>query len=125
MFAHIPAASLNEEAAMQTKDTVDYYTKSGCKLKIMKILLLVMSREFSRSLMCQIFAESVAKTFLMIHSQKALSPHWADRFYNNVKSRKESSSIVESRGQTDFYDNIRIVDECVQHTIKHLLPVKS
>ena len=120
---YIPAASLNEEAAMQTKDTVDYYTKRAA-VQNYKNSFAVMSREFFTKFDVQIYAEKVTRPFLMIHSQKALSPHWADRFYNNVKTEK-SRHYVESRGQTDFYDNTRIVDECVQHTIKHLLPVKS
>ena len=120
---YIPAASLNEEAAMQTKDTVDYYTKRAA-VQNYENSFAVMSREFFTKFDVQIYAEKVTRPFLMIHSQKALSPHWADRFYNNVKTEK-SRHFVESRGQTDFYDNIKIVKECVQHTSKHLLPVKS
>ena len=58
-----------------------------------------------RSLMCKFYAAKVTRPFLMIHSLKAPSPHWADRFYSNVKTEK-SRHFVESRGQTDFYDNI-------------------
>ena len=83
-----------------------------------------MSREFFTKFDVQIYAEKVTRPFLMIHSQKALSPNWAERFYNNVKTEK-SRHFVESRGQTDFYDNVTIVKECVQRTSEHLLPVKS
>ena len=49
----------------------------------------------------------------MIHSKKALSLHWARKFYKNFTTEKTYYSIA-SRGQTDFYDNPFIVNECVR-----------
>ena len=119
----IPAASLIKEAAMQTKDTVDYYTNRAAVQNYANSYA-VMSREFFTTFDVQTYAEKIATPFLMIHSNKALSPHWADRFYKNVKAKK-IRYIIESNGQTDFYDNTYIVNECVQYISKHLTPLES
>ena len=56
----------------------------------------------------------------MIHSKNALSPHWADRFYKNVKVKK-INYLIESNGQTDFYDDAFIVNKCTDYISKFFL----
>tara|TARA_E500000178_G_C17038387_1_gene764907 strand:- start:2779 stop:3666 length:888 start_codon:yes stop_codon:yes gene_type:complete len=115
---NIPAASLTEEAAMQTQDTVEYYTKRAAVQNYAN-LYAVMSREFFTKFDVQNYAKKVIRPFLMIHSRNALSPHWADRFYKNVKTSK-NRYLIESNGQTDFYDNRVIIDTCVGYISRHL-----
>ena len=80
----------------------------------MKIPFAVMSREFFTKFDIQTYSEKIVTPFLMIHSQNALSPHWAESFYNNVRAEK-SCYLIESSGQTDFYDDPSIVDECAKY----------
>ncbi len=120
----IPAASLTEEAAMQTKDTVEYYTQRAA-VQNYKNSFAVMSREFFTRFDVQSYAKKTIHPFLMIHSKNALSPHWADRFYKNVKAKK-TRQFIDTIGQTDFYDDTVIVDRCVQYISKYLqLPALS
>ena len=96
---------------MQTKDTVDYYTKRAA-VQNYNNSFAVMSREFFTKFNVQTYAKTITSPFLMIHSGRALSPNWAKKFYKNVTTKKMYCSI-ESTGQTDFYDNPFIVNECV------------
>ena len=112
----IPAASLTEEAAMQTKDTVEYYTRRAA-VKNYVNSFAVMSREFFTKFNVQSYADKIVNPFLMIHSKNALSPHWADKFYKNVKAKK-TNYLIESSGQTDFYDDTRIINRCSDYISK-------
>lgn len=115
----IPAASTTEEAAMQTKDTVDYYTRRAA-VKNYKNSFAIMSREYFMEFDVQSYASKIKNPFMMIHSPNALSPAWAEEFYNNVKSKK-NSHLIYSDGQTDFYDDTKIIDYCIQKIKEHLL----
>jgi hypothetical protein len=44
----------------------------------------------------------------MVHSQKAISPHWAEKFYQALPGQKRIKWI-ESQGQVDFYDHPYLV----------------
>ena len=115
----IPAAAMLEEAAMQTKDTVEYYTKRAA-VKNYQNSFAVMSREFFVGFDVQRYASKILIPFLMIHSRKALSPEWAKKFYNNVKSTKKNY-VLESKGQTDFYDDPGIIEKCTSLIKKYFL----
>jgi uncharacterized protein len=50
---------------------------------------------------------------LIVHSDNALAPQLAQRFFDAVEGRK-AKHWMTTTGQVDFYDNAAVVDEAVQ-----------
>lgn len=83
----IPAAAALGDAAMSTSDTVDYYTRRAAVPTYVNEFA-VMSREYFLPFDVQAAAPRLVAPVLMIHSDRALAPSWAHRFYDNVPGRK-------------------------------------
>jgi hypothetical protein len=58
----------------------------------------------------------------MMHSRTALSPHWAEAFHTKLAGQK-SLTWIESRGQTDIYDDPAIVARASEIVARGLLAV--
>lgn len=118
----IPAAALQGDAAMQTEDTVDYYTRRAA-IPGYSNAFAVMSREHFLPFDVQAAAPTLGMPVLMIHSEKALSPAWARKFHEALAEPKEMIWL-ESRGQTHFYDDPALVaaaaDRLAAHFGRHL-----
>lgn len=118
----IPAASLQGDAAMQTEDTVDYYTRRAAVAGYSNAFA-VMSREHFLPFDVQAAAPRLDVPVVMIHSEKALSPAWARKFHDALAAPKEMVWL-ESRGQTHFYDDPALVaaaaDRLAAHFARHL-----
>ena len=104
----IPAAAPEGDAAMSTPDTVDYYTRRAVHPNY-RNAFAVMSREYFIPFDVQAAAARLRIPTLMIHSRRALSPHWAEDFAGKLGSLARLE-WVESEGQTDFYDDPARVD---------------
>ena len=104
----IPAAALHGDAGMQSVDTVDYYTRRAAVPGYTNALA-VMSREHFLPFDVQAAAPLLRAPTLLVHSENALSPRWARRFFDAIPAEKELV-WVESRGQTDFYDDLALVE---------------
>lgn len=104
----IPAASLDGDAAMRTQETVDYYTRRAVHPNYTNSFG-VMSREHFLPFDVQSVAARLTQSVTMIHSRKALSPLWAEAFFEKLRGEK-SLKWIESRGQTDIYDDAAIVE---------------
>jgi len=103
----IPAAALEGDAAMQTPDTVDYYTRRAIHPNYVNAFA-VMSREHFLPFDVQAAAPHLIQPVTMVHSRNALSPQWAESFFGKLPGDK-TLSWIESRGQTDIYDDAAIV----------------
>ena len=57
--------------------------------------------------------------FLLVHSENALAPQLAQRFYATVDAPK-SQLWLESDGQIDFYDDPRLIDPAADAIAAHL-----
>ena len=118
----IPAASLQGDAAMQTEDTVDYYTRRAATPAYANAFA-VMSREHFLPFDVQAAAPHLDVPVLMVHSENALSPAWARKFHDALATPKEIVWIA-SRGQTHFYDDPPLVaaaaDRLAAHFGRHL-----
>jgi hypothetical protein len=112
----IPAAALEGDAAMQTADTVDYYTRRA-KVANYVNAFAVMSREHFLPFNVQDAAASIHQPVAMVHSENALSPHWARDFHRALAGEK-SIDWVRSAGQTDFYDDPALV----AHSVASIAP---
>ncbi len=115
----VPAAALEGDAAMQTSDTVDYYTRRAAHPNY-KNSFAVMSREYFLPFDVQAAAPSLRQPVTMVHSRNALSPHWAEAFFAKLPGEK-SLTWIESRGQTDIYDDAAIVERASELVAQGLL----
>lgn len=113
----IPAAALEGDAAMQTPDTVDYYTRRAATPNY-KNAFAVMSREPFLAFDVQQAAPRVRVPVAMVHSEHALSPHWARKFYDALDGDK-SIHWLSSKGQTDFYDDPELVGPAADYIAQH------
>ncbi len=113
----IPAASLQVDAAMQTEDTVDYYTRRAA-IPGYTNAFAVMSREHFLPFDVQAAAVRLDAPVLMVHSENALSPAWARKFYDALNTPKEIVWIA-SRGQTHFYDDPALVTVAANRLAEH------
>lgn len=115
----IPAVALEGDAAMTTKDTFDYYGTPRAGVPNYKNAFAVMSREHFLPFDVQSAAPRLRVPVTMIHSEKALSPAWARRFYDALKTPRQLHWL-ESSGQTDFYDDPRLVGQASDLLAAHL-----
>ncbi|WP_290805997.1 alpha/beta hydrolase [Aquidulcibacter sp.] len=113
----IPAAALDGDAAMQTADTVDYYTRRAA-VPNYRNAFAMMSREHFLPFDVQAAAPRIHVPVDMVHSEKALSPHWAKAFHQALQGPK-SLHWLNSLGQTDFYDDPELVSASADHLAKH------
>lgn len=113
----IPAAALEGDAAMQTADTVDYYTRRAA-VPNYRNAFAVMSREHFLPFDVQAAAPQITIPVAMIHSEKALSPPWARAFHQALRGPK-SLDWLNSRGQTDFYDDPELVSASADRLAQH------
>lgn len=115
----IPAAALQGDAAMQSADTVDYYTRRAAVPNHRNAFAL-MSREHFLPFDVQGLAPAARQPSLLLHSEQALSPPWARRFFDALPGPKQMQWL-HSRGQTDFYDEPGLVAEAAGLAARHLL----
>jgi hypothetical protein len=118
----IPAVALDGDAAMQTPDTYDYYARRAA-IPNYTNAFAVMSREHFVPFDVQAAAPRLTAPIAMVHSENALSPHWARQFHAAVNASKSLYWLISS-GQTDFYDNLGLVaaaaDRLAAHFHAHL-----
>ncbi len=105
----IPAVALDRDAAMTLQSTYDYYSDRAAHPNYTNAFA-VMSREHFLQFDVQSAAPKLGLPFLMIHSENALNPAWADKFFAVVSGEKGRATI-RSEGQTDIYDDPAIVAE--------------
>ncbi|MEM9458038.1 MAG: dienelactone hydrolase family protein [Myxococcota bacterium] len=115
----IPAVALEGDAAMTLRDTFDYYGTPRAGVPNYTNAFAVMSREHFLPFDVQRAAPRIAAPVLMIHSERALSPQWARRYHDALTVPK-AMHWVESKGQTDFYDHPRLVEESTDRIAEHL-----
>ncbi|MEO0567058.1 MAG: alpha/beta hydrolase [Pseudomonadota bacterium] len=117
----IPAASLDQDAAMTLQSTFDYYSDRAAHPNYVNAFA-VMSREYFLQFDVQSAAAGLKQPFLMIHGPNALNPAWADQFFAAVPGEKARYEI-SSEGQTDIYDDPKIVSEATDRAAEFLLKV--
>ena len=105
----IPAVALTGEAAMTTPELYDYYGTPRAGVANYTNEFAIMSREHFISFDVQSAAEKLSVPVAIVHSHHAISPKWAEKFYQSLTCDKRIKWI-ESQGQVDFYDDQRLVN---------------
>lgn len=118
----IPAVALDQDAAMTLQDTFDYYGTARAAVPNYTNEFAVMSREHFLQFDVQTAAGNVAVPVTMVHSRKALSPHWATKFYDALTVDK-SIHWLDSIGQVDFYDDPVLVNDAAGLIFQHFQTV--
>ena len=119
----IPAVAMTGDAAMQTADTYDYYSRRAAHPNY-RNSFAVMSREHFLPFDVQAAAAGLRVPVMMIHSEHALSPSWARSFASKIGDNVQLQ-WVESRGQTDFYDDPGLVAAAADLLAQHFERVMS
>ncbi len=115
----IPAAALQGDAAMTLAETFDYYARRAAHPNY-KNAFAVMSREHFLTFDVQPAAGRLQVPMVMIHSETALSPAWARRFFAALTGPKQLHWLP-SQGQVDFYDDPALVAQACDLLVAHLL----
>ena len=110
--AIIPAVAQEGDRAMPMDEAFEYYgTERGgeATFKGYKNAVAIMSKEKTTPYDAMGVAPSITQPTLLIHSENALSPMLARRFYDALAAPKKIE-WVESIGQIDFYDDPARID---------------
>ena len=101
----IPAVGpAGQEVAMPLADAYSYYGTSRGAVDNYRNNFARMSREITLNWDAQSCASNIQIPTLMIHSENALSPSLARKFFDSLSGPKEEVWL-ESKFHTDFYDN--------------------
>ncbi|NCP64625.1 MAG: alpha/beta hydrolase [Paraglaciecola sp.] len=111
----IPAAAMHGDAAMTSENLVDYYTHRA-NVANYKNGFALMSREHFLPFDVQSAAKNITVPTVMVHSENALSPNLARKFYENLESEKKLFWLT-GNSQDDFYDNSHLVKQAVTFMI--------
>lgn len=115
----IPAVATQGDAAMTLQETFDYYGTPRAAHPNYTNAFAVMSREHFLPFDVQPAAVRLRVPMVMIHSEKALSPAWARRFYDRLSVPKQIHWLP-SKGQVDFYDEPTLVGQASDLLVTHL-----
>jgi fermentation-respiration switch protein FrsA (DUF1100 family) len=100
------------DVAMPLREAYEYYGTSRGALSNYTNGFAVQSLAYTTPFDAQEAASRIQVPFLLVHSEHALSPPLARRFYAAVRTSK-SELWLESAGQIDFYDDPRLIDPAV------------
>lgn len=116
---YIPAvASDLGDVAMPLREAFEYYgTARGAVSNYMN-RFAVESRLETLPFDAQRAAASIAVPTLLVHSEQALAPPWARRFYARLRVPKRELWL-DTKGQIDFYDDPRLIDAATDGAATH------
>ena len=115
----IPAAATTGDAAMTLPETFDYYGTPRAGVPNYTNGFAVMSREHFLGFDVQPAAAQLTVPMVMVHAERALSPHWARKFYDALTVPK-AIHWLDSPSQVDFYDRVDLVSQSADILAAHL-----
>jgi fermentation-respiration switch protein FrsA (DUF1100 family) len=106
----IPAVARDGgDVAMPLHEAFEFYGTSRGAVDNYTNGFAVQSLAYTTPFDAQDAAARINVAFLLVHSEHALAPPLARKFYETVTSTK-SELWLESQGQIDFYDDRRLID---------------
>jgi uncharacterized protein len=110
----IPAVAADGgDVAMPLREAYDYYGTARGQVGSYVNGFAAQSRLYTLPFDAQSAAGGIRVPSLIVHSDNALAPQLAQRFFDAVGGRKAKHWITTT-GQVDFYDNAAVVDEAAQ-----------
>ena len=113
----IPAVG-DGEVAMPLAEAFEYYGTARGRVPNYVNRFAVMSREHTLPWNAQAAAYDITVPTLLIHSENALAPGLARKFFSALGGLKEQV-WVDSKGHIDFYDESERVDTASDHLTRH------
>ena len=114
----IPAVGLEGPVAMPLAEAYEYYgTPRGAVPNYVNAFAL-MSRAETLPYDAQVAAPQIRVPTLMVHSEKALAPALARKFFAALAGPKHEQWL-ESKGQIDFYDDPGLIDATSRLLVAH------
>jgi fermentation-respiration switch protein FrsA (DUF1100 family) len=106
------------DVAMPLREAYEYYGTRRGAVDNYTNRFAVQSLAYTTPFDAQQAAARLRVPFLMVHSEHALAPPLARRFYASVRTPK-SELWLESQGQIDFYDDPRLIDPAADAIAEH------
>jgi hypothetical protein len=107
------------DVAMPLHEAYEFYGTSRGAVANYTNAFAVQSFAYTTSFDAQEAAARLRVPFLLIHSERALAPPLARKFYAAV-SEPKWELWLQSQGQIDFYDDPRLIDPAVDAIAEHL-----
>jgi len=117
----IPAvAPDNGDVAMPLNEAYEYYGTSRGVVPNYVNGFAVMSRLYTLTFDAQVIAPRINTPTLVVHSDHALAPGWAHAFVAKLTAPKKELWLT-SKGQIDFYDDVRLINESSDAIAAHFI----
>jgi uncharacterized protein len=97
------------DVAMPLREAYEFYGTPRGAVENYRNGYAVQSLAYTTPFDAQEAAARIRVPFLLVHAEQALAPPLARKFYASVRTPK-SESWLESQGQIDFYDDLRLID---------------
>ena len=107
------------DVAMPLHEAFEYYGTARGAVDNYTNGFAVQSLAYTTPFDAQEAASRIHVPFLLVHSEHALVPPLARKFYDAVAARK-SELWLESQGQIDFYDDPRLIEPAADAIAEHL-----
>jgi uncharacterized protein len=107
------------DVAMPLREAYEFYGTSRGAVANYTNAFAVQSFAYTTAFDAQEAAARLRVPFLLIHSERALAPPLARKFYAAVSGPKWELWL-ESQGQIDFYDDPRLINPAVDAIAEHL-----
>jgi uncharacterized protein len=104
--------------AMPLAEAYEYYGTPRGAVPNYTNAFAVMSRVDTLPYDAQHFAPQIKVPTLVVHSEKALAPPLARKFFDALGTPKKDAVWLESKGQIDFYDDPKLVSAASDHVAK-------
>lgn len=105
--------------AMPLAEAFEYYGTPRGAVPNYENAFAVMSREFTLPYDAQQAATQIGVPTLLIHSEHALAPALARKFFEALGSEDKQLQFLASRGQIDFYDEPSLIGACADRLAAH------
>ncbi len=106
------------DVAMPLREAYEFYGTPRGAVDNYTNRFAVQSLAYTTPFDAQEAAARIRVPFLLVHSEHALAPPLAQKFYAAVRTPK-SELWLESQGQIDFYDDPRLIDAAADAITQH------
>jgi len=112
------------DVAMPLREAYEFYGTPRGAVDNYTNGFAVQSLAYTTSFDAQEAASRIRVPFLLVHSEHALAPPLARKFYAAVRTPK-SELWLQSQGQIDFYDDARLIEPAADAIADHLATIVS
>jgi fermentation-respiration switch protein FrsA (DUF1100 family) len=110
------------DVAMPLREAYEFYGTSRGAVDNYTNGFAVQSLAYTTPFDAQEAAARIQAPFLLVHSEHALAPPLARKFYSNVRTPK-SELWLQSKGQIDFYDDPQLIEPAADAIADHVATI--